>query len=205
MTKSYSMEPSPHLRHALSDRKIMRDVIIACLFPVLAATYLFGFWVLVMSAVGMGTAVLFEAGYQKIRGLPVTVSDYSAAVTGLLLAMSLPVTAPLWTLVAGTFFAIIVVKQIPGGIGKNPINPAVAARILLKILFEPHITQWVLPGPDAVATRPRWNISDILPGLYHRNSLLYRSLFRIHGRRFWGSAETLHSDWVRLPCLENHY
>ena len=147
-----SMRPAPHLRDPHSDSGIMGHVIIASLFPTFAATYLFGFWVLAMAAVGMGTAVIFEAGYQKIRGHTITVSDCSAAVTGLLLALSLPVTAPLWILTVGTFFAIVVVKQIPGGIGKNPINPAVAARVLLNVLFEPQISQWVMPGPDAVAT-----------------------------------------------------
>ncbi len=147
-----SMEPGPHLRTGQTDAKIMRDVIIALLFPTAAAVYLFGSWVLVMCAVGVVSAVAFEAGYQKIVGKPITVSDYSAAVTGLLVALSLPTTAPLWSIVLGTAFAIVVVKQLPGGLGRNALNPAVAARVMLKIFFEPQITQWVMPGPDAVAT-----------------------------------------------------
>nr|WP_283409167.1 RnfABCDGE type electron transport complex subunit D [Anoxynatronum buryatiense] len=146
------MGPAPHIRHSHTDREIMKKVVIACLLPTIAAVYLFGFRALLMALAGMISAVLFEALYQKVRGKEITVSDYSAVVTGLLLALALPVTAPLWSLILGTFFAIIIVKQLPGGLGKNPINPAVAARIALKLFFEPHITQWVMPGPDAVAT-----------------------------------------------------
>ncbi|MFP4152195.1 MAG: RnfABCDGE type electron transport complex subunit D [Alkalispirochaeta sp.] len=147
-----SMEPAPHLRTRRTDATIMRDVLVALLFPTVAAVYLFGSRVLVMCAAGVVSAVAFEAGYQKIAGKTITVSDYSAAVTGLLVALSLPTTAPLWSIVLGTAFAIIVVKQLPGGLGRNAFNPAVAARVMLKVFFEPQITQWVTPGPDAVAT-----------------------------------------------------
>ena len=151
MTWNLSMDPAPHLRSRQTDAQIMRDVIIALGFPTAAGLYWFGSWVLVMCATGIGSAVLFEAGYQLIVGKKVTVGDGSAAVTGLLVALSLPVTAPLWTLVLGSAFAIVIVKQLPGGLGRNALNPAVAARVMLKVFFEPQITQWVLPGPDAVS------------------------------------------------------
>ncbi len=145
-------DPAPHLLTGQTDAGIMRDVIIALLFPAAAGLYFFGGWVLVMCSVGVGSAVLIEAGYQRMVGKKVTVSDFSAAVTGLLVALSLPVTAPLWSIILGNAFAIVVVKQLPGGIGRNVLNPAVAARVMLKVFFEPRITQWVTPGPDAVST-----------------------------------------------------
>ena len=146
------MDPAPHLRSRQTDASIMRDVIIALLFPTAAGLYFFGYWVLVMCAVGIGSAVLFEAGYQRTLDKRVTVGDGSAAVTGLLVALSLPTTAPLWTIILGNAFAIIIVKQLPGGLGRNALNPAVAARVMLKAFFEPQITRWVMPGSDAVST-----------------------------------------------------
>ncbi len=147
-----STEPAPHLLSSKTDASIMRDVIVALLFPAAAAVCLFGTRALVMCAVGIGSSVLFEAAYQKVAGRKITVSDYSAAVTGLLVALSLPVTAPLWTIILGNAFAIIVIKQFSGGLGHNVLNPAVGARVMLKIFFEPRITRWVMPGTDAVST-----------------------------------------------------
>lgn len=152
MNDNLSMQPAPHVLSTQTDAGIMRDVIIALLFPTAASVYLFGIRVVVMCALGIASAVVIEAGWQKLTGKEVTVGDYSAAVTGFLVALALPVTAPLWAILLGNAFAIIVIKQIPGGIGRNPINPAVAARVMLKIFVEPQITQWVMPGPDAVTT-----------------------------------------------------
>ncbi len=147
-----SLSPAPHLLSRQTDAGIMRDVIIALLFPTAAAVYLFGPAVLFMCALGIISAVAIEGGWQKITGKEITIRDGSAAVTGFLVALSLPVTAPLWSIVLGNVFAIVVVKQLPGGIGRNWFNPAVAARVMLKVFFEPQITQWVSPGPDAVTT-----------------------------------------------------
>ena len=147
-----SMGPAPHLRDPKTAAGIMRDVMIALLFPAAAAVFLFGTRVLVMCTLGIASAVFFEAVYQKAAGRKITVGDYSAALTGLLVALSLPTTAPLWSIILGNAFAILVVKQLPGGIGRNPLNPAVASRVMLKIFMEPQITGWVMPGPDAVTT-----------------------------------------------------
>ncbi|MDO5522651.1 MAG: RnfABCDGE type electron transport complex subunit D [Bacteroidia bacterium] len=145
-------EPSPHIRSKRTSKGIMMHVLIALCFPAAAAVYFFGYRVLLMLVVGIGSAMLFEWIYQKIRNKKTTVADASAAVTGMLLALSLPVSAPLWTLVLGTAFAVIVVKQIGGGLGRNMFNPAVSARVMLKVFFTPWITNWVLPGVDAVST-----------------------------------------------------
>ncbi len=152
MTMNLSTEPAPHLHSSKTDAGIMRDVIAALLFPAAAAVCLFGARALVMCVTGVVSAVLFEAAYQKAAGKEITVRDYSAAVTGLLVALSLPVTAPLWAIILGNAFAIIVIKQLSGGLGRNILNPAVGARVMLKIFFEPRITQWVMPGTDAVST-----------------------------------------------------
>ncbi|MCR3956252.1 MAG: RnfABCDGE type electron transport complex subunit D [Gudongella sp.] len=143
---------SPFLRTPTSTRTIMRDVLIALLPVSVMAVVQFGIKSLVMMLLGITSAVLFEFLYQRIRGKRITIRDLSAAVTGLLVALSYPVTAPLWIIVLGSFIAIVVIKQLSGGIGKNNLNPAVFSRVLIKILFTPIITRWVLPGPDLMST-----------------------------------------------------
>ncbi|WYJ96789.1 electron transport complex protein RnfD [Enterococcus sp. DIV0212c] len=142
----------PHIREKWTSQWIMQQVLIALMFPTIAATYFFGWWSLVMVVVSIVACVGLEFSFQKIVHKKVTINDYSAVITGLLLALTLPVTAPLWTLLIGDFIAIIVVKQLTGGIGRNWLNPAVAARVLLKLFFSPWITNWVTPQPDVVAT-----------------------------------------------------
>ncbi|BAM48525.1 RnfABCDGE type electron transport complex subunit D [Amphibacillus xylanus] len=151
-TNGLVMSPSPHLFSKRTSAWIMQQVIIALIFPAIAGTYFFGLKVLIMLFVGIFSSVLFEYLYQKISRKKVTISDYSAVVTGMLIALSLPVTAPLWSIILGSGFAILIVKQIPGGIGRNVFNPAVAARVMLKLFFSPWITNWVTPEPDVVAT-----------------------------------------------------
>lgn len=146
------ISPSPHLFSKRTSAWIMQQVIIALLIPTIAATYFFGWRVILMIAVGIGSSVLFEYIYQKLSSKEITISDYSAAVTGMLLGLSLPVTAPLWSVVVGSAFAILLVKQLPGGIGRNAFNPAVAARVMLKVFFTPWITNWVTPEPDVIST-----------------------------------------------------
>lgn len=146
-----TLSPSPHIRVSKTTSNIMGDVLIALIFPLIAAVYFFGWQVLLMVGLGMGTAILSEYVYQKVTYQKITIKDNSALVTGALIGLSLPVTAPLWIVVIGSLFAIIVVKQWAGGIGKNYFNPAVAARVMIKAFFTPWITNWVLPGPDAVS------------------------------------------------------
>lgn len=144
--------PSPHLFSKRTSAWIMQQVLIALLFPTIAATYFFGWRVILMVGVGILASILFEYAYQKLRSKPITTYDYSAAVTGMLIGLSLPVTAPLWSVIVGSAFAILIVKQLPGGIGRNAFNPAVAARVMLKVFFTPWITNWVTPEPDVVST-----------------------------------------------------
>lgn len=142
---------SPFIRSKDTDNGIMRDVLIALMPVSVMAVVNFGIRSLIMIILGIVSAVFFEYAYQKVMKKKVTIRDLSAAVTGLLLGLSLPPTAPYWIVVFGTAVAILLIKQLPGGIGKNTFNPAVFSRILIKILFTPQITNWVLPGPDAVS------------------------------------------------------
>ncbi|NCC78315.1 MAG: RnfABCDGE type electron transport complex subunit D [Clostridia bacterium] len=144
--------PSPHIRTPRTTPWVMTQVLIALIPPAAAATYFFGWKVLLLIALGMLTSVASEYLFQKLTYRKITIGDRSALVTGALLGLSLPVTAPWWSVVIGSVFAIVIVKQLPGGIGKNTFNPAVAARVMLKAFFSPWITNWVLPGPDAVSS-----------------------------------------------------
>lgn len=146
-------DDSPHFGDPRTSQTIMIHVLIALVFPTLAGMYFFGWQrVLWMVIVGVASAVFFEWLFQRFSKRNVRISDCSAAVTGWLLALALPSTAPIWALLLGTAFAIIVVKQAAGGIGRNQFNPAATTRVLQKLLLTPWITNWVLPGPEAIST-----------------------------------------------------
>lgn len=138
--------PSPHIRSERTTSWIMNQVMIALIPPTIAATYFFGWWSLIMVGVGIGSAVLFEYLYQRLTYQEVKIIDGSAAVTGMLIGLSFPVTVSLWLVIFGSAFAIIIVKQVNGGIGKNQFNPAVSGRVVAKIFFTPWLANWVLPG-----------------------------------------------------------
>lgn len=146
-----TMTKAPFLRSPMTTDVIMRDVMIALIPVCVMAVVHFGFRVILMLIVGMFSAVFFEYAFQKYTKQTVTIDDLSAAVTGLLVALSYPVTAPFWILLLGSFIAIVCVKQCAGGLGKNYFNPAVFSRVLIKILFTPWMTNWVSPGLDAVS------------------------------------------------------
>lgn len=143
---------APYFRTRRSTDVIMRDVLIALIPVSIMAIVNFGIKSLFMILLGIGSAIFFEFLVQKIQGKETTISDFSAAVTGLLVALSYPVTAPYWIVLLGTFIAIVLVKQLPGGLGKNRLNPAVFSRVFIKITLTPYMTNWVTPGPDIVAT-----------------------------------------------------
>ena len=140
-----TISSSPHAHSSVTSRTIMRDVLIA-LTPALAGgVYFFGLRALLVTLVSMAACVLFEWGYQKLMKKETMVYDLSAMVTGMLIAFVCPVTMPLWMVVVGDFFAIVVVKQLFGGIGKNFLNPALAARAFL-FSWPVEMTTWVKPG-----------------------------------------------------------
>lgn len=143
---------SPHIRSSETVQKIMRDVIIALLPAAAYGVYIFGLPALMILVLSIGSAVLTEAGIQKLRKQAVTVNDLSAVLTGLLLGMNMPSTAPWWMAIVGGAFAIAIVKQAFGGLGHNFMNPALAARAVLMASWPQEMTTWVAPGADAVST-----------------------------------------------------
>ena len=136
---------SPHIRAKDDTRSAMLDVMIALLPALAFAVYNFGLRALASTAVSVAGAVAFEALYRILTKKPQTVGDLSAAVTGMLIAFVCPVNIPYWTLLIGDFFAIVLVKQLYGGLGKNFLNPALAARAFL-FSWAGIMSSWVLPG-----------------------------------------------------------
>lgn len=143
--KMLTVSSSPHIKYKDNVRTIMTDVIIALLPAYGWGIYVFGWRALTLGVISILCCVLFEALTEKILKRPITVSDGSAIVTGLLLTMNLPVTVPLWMPAVGALFAIVIVKQIFGGIGKNVVNPALAARVFLFSSWPSKMAGFVLP------------------------------------------------------------
>lgn len=143
---------SPHINSKESTQKIMLDVIIALLPAALAAIYFFRVKAALLIIVTVAACVLSEYITTRILKRKNTVSDLSAAVTGLLLAFNLSPEVPLWMAAIGGAFAIVIVKQLFGGIGHNFVNPALAARAFMMASWPVPMTTFVSPGPDAVST-----------------------------------------------------
>ena len=137
-----TVSSSPHIRSDFTVTSLMGDVILALLFPLAWGVYIFGFRALSLTLVSVISCVFFEALYELIMRKAYTVKDLSAVVTGMLIAFNLPVNAPLWLPVAGGAFAILIVKMLFGGIGKNIVNPAIAARIFLFISFPRYLSSY---------------------------------------------------------------
>ena len=151
MSNKLIVSASPHIRDDATTSTIMRDVLIGLIPALIAATIIFGFRALLLTAVCVASCVVFEYGTERILGRQNTISDLSAAVTGMILAFNLPVQLPLWMAVVGCFFAIVIVKQLFGGIGNNFANPAIAARIFLLLSFSQPMTTWLqVQGGKAV-------------------------------------------------------
>ena len=146
MNENLNISSSPHIRSKVTTGNIMLMVIIA-LFPATAFGIVnFGLSALMVIVVTVASAVLTEYVFQKLMHRKVTISDLSAVVTGLLLALNMPPTAPWWMCVLGSVFAILVVKQVFGGLGQNFMNPALGARCFLLISFTGRMTTFVYDG-----------------------------------------------------------
>lgn len=142
----YNVSISPHVREQSTTKAIMRDVVIA-LLPILAfGVYHFGLDALMVIAVSVVTCVVSELLFDLIAKKPITVFDYSAVVTGLILAINLPATVSWWIPVIGGVFAIIAVKMLFGGLGQNFMNPALAARCFLLISFTSRMNDFSIDG-----------------------------------------------------------
>lgn len=137
--------PSPHIISSHTTSSIMFDVLVALVPALIASVCFFGIPALILEVVCVASCVLFEYLARRFMKRPNTISDLSAAVTGLLLAFNLPPTLPWWVAVIGCFFAIVVAKQLFGGIGQNFANPAIVGRVVLLISFGGRMTTWTAP------------------------------------------------------------
>ncbi|MBQ3599141.1 MAG: RnfABCDGE type electron transport complex subunit D [Clostridia bacterium] len=147
------LSPSPHILSKKTVSGIMLDVIIALLPAAVASVLIFGYRSALVIGVCVVSAVLSEFLFQKIIKTKVLIGDLSACVTGVLLALNLPVSIPLWQAALGSVFAIVVVKGLFGGIGKNFANPAITARIMMLIAFTGTMTAYTAPlSPDLAST-----------------------------------------------------
>ena len=145
MAKKLTVSASPHAHSSVTTTGIMLDVIIALVPALVMSVVYFGTRALVLAAVTVGSAVLAEYLSRKVMKRPNTIGDLSAIVTGLILALNLPATLPLWMAALGSVIAIVVVKQMFGGIGQNFVNPAMMARIILMVSFPTAMAKWVVP------------------------------------------------------------
>lgn len=150
------VSPSPHIHTTTTTTSLMRDVVIALLPAILVSIYFYGWRELAVLGVSVGSCVLVE--YLIARFLMKqedTIQDFSAVVTGLLLAMNIPYTTPYWVIFIGAAVAIGITKMTFGGIGQNVFNPAIAGRVFLLVSFPTYMTSWKLPasafGADAVS------------------------------------------------------
>lgn len=152
--KMLSVSANPHVRDSITTQKIMLYVIIALLPATFFGIWNFGVYSLAIVISTVASAMLFEYLYEKLLKLPITVTDGSAALTGLLLALNMPPTAPIWLCILGSAFAIIVVKMLFGGLGQNFMNPALGARCFLLISFAGRMTDFTtdaFTGPTPLA------------------------------------------------------
>ena len=143
MSNKLIVTASPHIHDSATTSTIMRDVLIGLAPAMVAAVIIFGFRALLLTAVCAAACVIFEYATERVLGRENTISDLSAVVTGVILSFNLPVQLPLWMAVVGCFFAVVIVKQLFGGIGNNFANPAIAARIFLLLSFSQPMTSWL--------------------------------------------------------------
>ena len=150
---NFVVTSSPHIRGKRNTQQIMRDVVIALLPTLIAGTIIFGMRALLVTLVCVAAAAAAEWACGMVLYHRNTVKDLSSVVTGLLLALTLPATVPYWVAAVGSIFAIIVVKGLCGGLGKNVFNPALGARAFLVLLWPVYMVRFVAPGAvDGVAS-----------------------------------------------------
>lgn len=167
---------SPHVRSEETTQSLMANVIVALCPCVVASAIIFGMRALLVTAVSVVACVAFEWLYCKLLKKPNPISDLSAVVTGIILAMNVPVGMPIGQLIIGDLVAIVIVKQLFGGIGMNFANPALVGRIVLFISFAGSMNKWVFPDaavdqlssatPLAVADKSKLSLLDLFMGIH---------------------------------------
>lgn len=150
MANKLVVAPAPHVQTSQSTARIMRDVVIALLPALVVSVLVFGVDVLSVTALSVASCVAFEYLIQRfvVRG-PLTINNWSAVVTGILLAFNLPASIPWWIVIIGAFVAIGIAKMTFGGLGKNPFNPALVGRVFLLIAYPVQMTSFPLPKHGA--------------------------------------------------------
>lgn len=150
MANKLIVAPAPHVQSTQSTASIMRDVVIALMPALVVSVVVFGWSALCVTALSVVACVAFEYLIQKfvVRG-PLTICNWSAVVTGVLLAFNLPASIPWWIVLIGAFVAIVVAKMTFGGLGKNPFNPALVGRVFLLIAYPVQMTSFPLPVDGA--------------------------------------------------------
>lgn len=146
MSDFYQVSSNPHIRDKSTTASIMRDVMIALLPATVFGIWNFGIHAALNVIVAVAVAVIAEAAFQHFTKQKITIMDFSAAVTGLLLALNVPPSFPLWMTALGAIFAIIVAKQVFGGLGQNFMNPALAGRVFLFLSFSQQMTSFTYDG-----------------------------------------------------------
>lgn len=159
MENKLHISVSPHIHSKNSTQRIMLDVLISLLPATIAGVVIFGLNALLVIAVCVAVCVLGEFVFNKITKKPLTISDLSAAVTGLLLALNLPANVPLWQAGVGSLFAIIIVKCIFGGIGRNVVNPAITGRVFMLVAFA-SMTKAAFPLDSTAGATPLAEIAN---------------------------------------------
>ncbi len=165
--KLLNVSSSPHVRDSSSTKSIMRDVVIALAPATLVGIYNFGVRALLVILATCVTTVLSEYIWQRLMKQPVTTSDFSALLTGLLLALNLPATIPIWMCVLGGVFAIIIAKQLFGGLGQNFMNPALAGRCFLMLSFSGAMTSFVINKGNVI-----WGGAQAIDGVTSATPLM---------------------------------
>lgn len=196
-----TVSSSPHVHGPNRTWRIMLDVIIALLPALVWSVVSFGPRAILMATLSVGGCVFFEWGYRRVMKLDCTVGDLSAVVTGLLIAFVCPVTLPCWMLLIGDFFAIVVVKQLFGGIGKNFVNPALAARAFL-FSWPVAMTTWVAYGqrPGLVTTADAVTAATPL-GSLHQSALPAEGLLELFLGKTGGSMGEISAALLLLGGL----
>ncbi len=155
--KRFIVSSSPHIRDSTNNAEIMWSVVVALVPAIISAVYFFGLQALVIILTSVLGAVVTEYLFQKARGKKVTISDGSAVVTGILLALTLPPASPLWMVLIGSVVAIGLGKQVFGGLGHNPFNPALVGRAFLMAAYSKPMSSWILDGQTTATPLPTIN------------------------------------------------
>jgi electron transport complex protein RnfD len=212
---------SPHAHGANKTSNVMLKVILACIPGLLALTWFFGPGSIINVLLACLTALACEAAILKVRGRPVAfyLKDYSALVTGVLLGMALPPYCPWWLVVVGTAVAIILAKQLYGGMGFNPFNPAMVGYVVLLISFPVEMTRWAAPVPLLADGQSLMGIGDALQAVFagtaidgysgatpldafkQNNGLMVEQIYQQHSILAAGSFAGAGWEWVNLAFL----